>query len=314
MRAVTADATGSAAFVSLTGGYRTELLVHCYRMLGSAHEAEDLVQETYLRAWRAFDTFQGRSSVRTYLYRIATNACLTALEQRSRRIMPSARALDEHDPRWLGPIPDALLADDPASTVEVRVGVRLAFVAALQHLSPIRRAVLILRDVLELSAAETADILDTTTAAVNSALPRARLQIAEVSPVADAVSEPTSDRQHRALLDRYVTAFEHADIVTLAGLMRADIALEMPPLTAWYRGRTDVLRFLADQVLQPDRFRMTHTAANGQPALLAHASHGDSGWQPHAVHVLTVVDGGVAHLAVFLDPATVQHFAHSGGQ
>jgi RNA polymerase sigma-70 factor (ECF subfamily) len=309
MRTVAEDASGSAAFASLTGGYRTELLAHCYRMLGSVQEAEELVQETYLRAWRAFDTFEGRSSVRTYLYRIATNACLTALQQRSRRIMPSVRGVDEHDPRWLEPIPDTLLAGDPAGTVEARAGVRLAFIAALQHLPPIRRAVLILRDVLVLSAAETADILDTTVASVNSALPRARAQIARASPVPDTISEPTN-RQHQALLDRYVTAFEHADIATLAGLMRADIALEMPPLTAWYQGRTAVLRFFADQVLrEPGRLRMTPTAANGQPALLAHARDSDSGWHPHAVHVPTISDSRITHLAVFLDPATIRHFA-----
>jgi RNA polymerase sigma-70 factor (ECF subfamily) len=309
MRAVTADTTGSAAFATLTGGYRTELLAHCYRMLGSVQEAEDLVQETYLRAWRAFDTFEGRSSVRTYLYRIANNACLTALQRRSRRIMPSARGVDEHDPRWLEPIPDTLLAGDPARTVEARAGVRLAFIAALQHLPPIRRAVLILRDVLALSAAETADILDTTIASVNSALPRARAQIAQASPIPDAISEPT-DRQRQALLDRYVTAFEHADVATLAGLMRADITLEMPPLTGWYQGRTAVLRFVADHVLrEPGRFRMTPTAANGQPALLAQAWHGDSGWRPHAVHILTISNGGITHLAVFLDPTTIERFA-----
>jgi RNA polymerase sigma-70 factor (ECF subfamily) len=307
MRVGTTDATGSA-FATLTGGYRTELLAHCYRMLGSVQEAEDLVQETYLRAWRAFDTFEGRSSVRTYLYRIATNACLTALEHGSRRIMPSARRLDDNDPPWLEPIPDALLAGDPAEAVQSRAGIRLAFIAALQHLPPIRRAVLILRDVLALSAAETADILDTTIASVNSALPRARAQIARVSPVPATISEPT-DRQRRALLDRYVKAFEHADIPALAGLMRADIALEMPPLTAWYRGRTAVLRFLANQVLRaPGRFRMTPTAANGEPALLAHARDSEGRWHPHAVHVPTIADGGIIHIAVFLDPSTCRHF------
>jgi RNA polymerase sigma-70 factor (ECF subfamily) len=314
MHAVTAQPTGSAAFAALTGGYRTELLIHCYRMLGSLQEAEDLVQETYLRAWRAFDTFEGRSSVRTYLYRIATNACLSALQQRSRRIMPSSRGVDDHDPRWLEPIPDAVLGGDPAGAVEARAGIRLAFIAALQHLSPIRRAVLILRDVLALSATETADILNTTIASVNSALPRARAQIARVSPVPDTISEPT-DRQCRTLLDRYVTAFEHADIATLAGLMRADIALEMPPLTVWYHGRTSVLRFFADQVLrEPGRFRMTLTAANGQPALLARIRHSDGGWHPHAVHIPTVTDDGIIHLAVFLDPPTCQHFAATLGQ
>ena len=312
MRAATTQPNGSAPFATLTAGYRTELLAHCYRMLGSVQEAEESVQETYLRAWRAFDAFEGRSSPRTYLYRIATNVCLTALEQRSRRIMPSARPFDERDPRWLEPIPDALLVTGPAEAVETRVGVRLAFIAALQHLPPIRRAVLILRDVLALSAAETADVLDTTVASVNSALPRARAQIARVSPAPDTVREPT-DRQRRRLLDRYIVAFERADLAALAGLMRADIDLEMPPLTGWYRGRAAVLEFLGRQVLRrPGQFRMTPTAANAGPAVLAHAWDDRHGWHPHAIHVPTIAHSGIAHLAVFLDPATCRRFGTFG--
>src|SRR5258705_431542 len=167
--------------------YRGELLAYCYRMLGSVHEAEDLVQETYLRAWRSRDTFEGRASVRTYLYRIATNVCLTALQQRARRAMPSD--LSAPDQQWLQPIPDALLSPgtDPADLIGARTGIRLAFIAALQHLPPIRRAALILRDVLSWPAAEVAEALDTTPAAVNSALLRARAQIAQVTPVVDNV-------------------------------------------------------------------------------------------------------------------------------
>jgi len=309
MPAVTERAEESAAFATLTAGYRTELLTHCYRMLGSVQDAEESVQETYLRAWRAFDAFEGRSSIRTYLYRIATNVCLSALEQRSRRIMPSAFPVDEHHPRWLEPIPDALLVDGPADAVEARAGVRLAFIAALQHLPPIRRAVLILRDVLALSAAETADILDLTAASVNSALPRARAQIARVAPAPDAINEP-ADRQRRMLVNRYVTAFERADLAVLAGLMRADIAFEMPPLTTWYQGRAAVLEFLRGHVLrEPGRFRMTPTAANAGPAVLAHIRDDRHGWHPHAIHVPTFAGGGIAHLAVFLDPETCRRFA-----
>jgi RNA polymerase sigma-70 factor (ECF subfamily) len=294
-------------FATLTGAYRAELLAHCYRMLGSVHEAEDLVQETYLRAWRSFDSFEGRSSIRTYLYRIATNACLSALKQRSRRIMPAHRALDDEEPHWLEPIPSALLPGDPAATAQSRAGIRLAFIAALQHLPPVRRAVLILRDVLSLSAAETADILGTTVASVNSALPRARADITRVSPEPDALGEP-DDRVRRRLLDRYVAAFEQADIPALAGLMRADIALEMPPLTAWFRGRDDVLGFLGDRVLRAGRFRMTLTGANGQPAVLNLAREADGRWLPHALHVPTLTTTGIAHLAIFLDPATCRRF------
>jgi RNA polymerase sigma-70 factor (ECF subfamily) len=212
--------------------YRGELLAYCHRMLGSVHEAEDLVQETYLRAWRSRETFEGRASVRTYLYRIATNVCLTALGQHARRAMPSD--LSAPDQEWLQPIPDALLTgSDPADLVQARRGIRLAFVAALQHLPPIRRAALILRDVLSWRATEVAAALDTTPAAVNSALLRAREQIARVAPVIENVVEP-AEPQRREMLDRYVAAF--ADTASLVRLLRADIPVEMPPQPQWLRG------------------------------------------------------------------------------
>ncbi|MEV6298225.1 RNA polymerase subunit sigma-70 [Actinoplanes sp. NPDC051861] len=293
-----------SAFAEMTSGYRTELLVHCYRMVGSVQEAEDLVQETYLRAWRSFERFEGRSSVRTYLYRIATNACLSLLAQRKRRIMPSALPADG-DPLWLEPIPDALLVGDPAVAAQSSAGIRLAFVAALQHLPPVRRAALILRDVLMLSAAETAEVLDTTPAAVNTALLRARKQMAEAAPRADDVGEP-DDRRIRMLLDRYVTAFEAADLTALGRLMREDIALEMPPLPAWYRGRDEVLRFLGERVLdEPGRFRLSLTSANGRPGILARLHDHDD---VHAVHLPTWSGDAISHLAIFLDPMTGRLF------
>ena len=241
--------TVSEDFTSLTGRFRGELLAHCYRMLGSAEEAEDLVQETYLRAWRSFDAFEGRSSVRTWLYRIATNVCLTAIERRGRRPLPSGLGGPAEDPQaqlvtapevpWLQPFPDALLAgerEDPAAVTVSRTGIRLAFVAALQHLSARERAVLILRDVLEFPAAEAADLLGTTTTAVNSGLRRARAQIAEAVPVEDELAEP-ADPSQRALLDRFAAAFENADASALAELLREDVALEMPPLLTWFSGQ-----------------------------------------------------------------------------
>jgi RNA polymerase sigma-70 factor, ECF subfamily len=249
--------------------YRGELLGYCYRMLGSVHEAEDLVQETYLRAWRSRDSFEGRASVRTYLYRIATNLCLTALQQRARRAMPSD--LSAPDQQWLQPIPDALLSTgtDPADLTQARTGIRLAFIAALQHLPPIRRAALILRDVLSWPAAEAAEALNTTPTAVNSALLRARAQIAQVAPIVENVVEPTEPHR-RALVDRYVAAFSNADITALVHLLRADIAVEMPPELQWLRGREAVGQFFADHVLStPDEFRMVATMANGQPAFVA---------------------------------------------
>src|ERR1700677_651018 len=213
--------TVSEDFTGLTGQYRNELLAHCYRMLGSAQEAEDLVQETYLRAWRSYDGFEGRSSVRTWLYRIATNVCLTAIERQGRRPLPSGLGGPADDAEaplvagpevpWLQPFPGALLAADgadPATAVVSRAGIRLAFVAALQYLSARQRAMLILRDVLELPAAEVADLLGTTTTAVNSGLRRARAQLAEALPTEDELAEPT-EPDRRARLDQVSPALEN---------------------------------------------------------------------------------------------------------
>jgi RNA polymerase sigma-70 factor (TIGR02960 family) len=218
------------------------LLAHIYRMLGSAEEAEDLVQETYLRAWRSFDRFEGRSSVRTWLYRIATNVSLTAVERRRRRPLPSGLGAPTEDPQarlvagpevaWLQPLPDALLGreqEDPAAVAVSRAGIRLAFVAALQHLSARQRAVLILRDVLEWPAAEVAELLGTTTTAVNSGLRRARAQLARALPAEDELAEP-AEPDRRALLERFAAAIEHGEAGALAELLREDVALEMPPL------------------------------------------------------------------------------------
>src|ERR1700731_974630 len=222
--------TVSEEFTGLTGQFRGELLAHCYRMLGSAGEAEDLVQETYLRAWRSYDGFEGRSSVRTWLYRIATNACLTAIERRGRRPLPSGLGGPADDPEaplvagpggaGLQPFPGAPLPpehQDPAAAAVSRAGIRLAFVAALQYLSARQRAVLILRDVLEWPAAEVADLLGTTTTAVNSGLRRARAQLAQVLPDEDELAEPAGP-EARALLDRYAAAIENADASALAAL------------------------------------------------------------------------------------------------
>ena len=221
------DSAVQEDFLPLAEPYRRELLAHCYRMLGSVHDAEDLVQETYLRAWRAYDRFEGRSSLRTWLYRIATNACLTALETRSRRPLPSGLGAPNADPDdalvqqaevpWLEPIPDAMVAGaaaDPATIVTSRDSIRLALIAALQHLPPRQRAVLILCEVLRWRAAEVAEMLDTTTAAVNSALQRARAQIELAAPSEDAVTEPQTPDQ-RDLLERYVAAFESYDVNAL---------------------------------------------------------------------------------------------------
>jgi len=236
-------------FVRTTQLFRPELLAHCYRMSGSVHDAEDLVQETYLRAWRSFGGFEGRSSVRTWLYQIATNVCITALNGRSRRPLPSGLGPPATDPScgpevmdgvvdWLQPIPDSLVrpeSTDPAGIVVLRESLRLALVASLQYLSGRQRAVLILREVLAWSAPEVAELLGTTTAAVKSTLQRARARLEQVAPAAEDLTEP-SEAESRALLRRYIEAFENADAAALQQLLRADAMLEATPIKTWLAG------------------------------------------------------------------------------
>ena len=305
-------------FADQADPFRRELLTHCYRMLGSVHDAEDLVQETFLRAWRSYEDFDDRrGSMRTWLYRIATNACLTALEHSSRRLLPSGLGSPSDDPegpvvngrpevRWLQPIPDALHGlepGDPATIVASRDSVRLAFIVALQHLAPRQRAVLVLRDVLAWRAAEVASLLGTTTAAVNSALQRARAQLAEVAPVEDEVTEPAEpDRQE--LLKNYVTAFENADVTALTRMLREDVVLEMPPYLTWFGGRDSVGAFLASRVLTArDTWRMVPVSANGQSAFaLYKREHGDV-HRAHSVQVLNLAGLNIAHIVTFQDPS-----------
>jgi len=313
--------TVSEDFTSATGRFRGELLAHCYRMLGSAEEAEDMVQETYLRAWRSYAGFEGRSSVRTWLYRIATNACLTALERRGRRPLPSGLGAPSGDPetpvvagpemRWLQPLPGALLAAeraDPASVTASRAGIRLAFVAALQHLSARQRAVLILRDVLEWPAAEVANLLGTTTTAVNSGLRRARAQLAQALPAEDELAEP-AEPDRRALLDRFAAALENADVTALAQLLAEDVALEMPPALTWFTGRPAVVAFTASQLLpEPGALRLVPVTANGQPAFAVYRRDSGTAYHAHALQVLTVTATGIARIVAFTDPGLFASF------
>ena len=303
--------------------YRAELIAHCYRMLGSVHDAEDLVQETYLRGWRGYAAFEQRAALRTWLYRIATTACLRALENRARRVLPAGLGDGSIDPDtslegngrardWLEPIPDALMFETPEDAVTARQSVRLAVMTALQELPVRQRAVLILRDVVQFSAAEVAELLETTPAAVNSSLQRARAHLAEVSPTEESSVEP-DDAERRELLDRYCAAFENADMAALTALLQADVKLEMPPLPIWFTGRDTVVRFLVaraftkagDMVLIP-------TAANGQPAVAEYRRSADHVMRAHSIHVLTAsVSGGavgIAALTVFLDPALFTAF------
>jgi RNA polymerase sigma-70 factor, ECF subfamily len=301
-------------FLPLAEPYRRQLLAHCYRMLGSVHDAEDLVQETYLRAWRAYDRFEDTASMRTWLYRIATNACLTALESRSRRPLPSGLGAPSADPDgilvqqtevpWLGPIPDAMVAGaatDPATIVASKDSVRLALIAALQHLPPKQRAVLILCEVLRWPAAQVAEILETTTAAVNSALQRARAKLDLLAPSQDAVTEPQTPEQ-RDLLDRYVAAFESYDINALVTLFSADVVWEMPPFTGWYETPAVIGRLVshACPAKRAGDLRLVPTAANGQPAYGMYLRD-DHAYQPLQLHVLTVSASGISHVAAFFD-------------
>jgi RNA polymerase sigma-70 factor (ECF subfamily) len=301
-------APGGDDFPQVTDPYRRELLAHCYRMTGSVHDAEDLVQETYLRAWRAYHGFEGRSSVRTWLYRIATNVCLTALEGRSRRPLPAglgAPSIEATSPLeqngeipWLEPLPDSMLESDPAAVVSDRDTIRLAFVAALQHLPARQRAVLILRDVLRWKAAEVAEALESTTASVNSALQRAHATLEKANLSADTVSEPTPEQKE--MLDRYVQAFWEKDIEAIVSMLTKDAIWEMPPYTGWYQGAENI-GTLIDTKCPGDRhdMRMVPTRANGQPAFGLYMRNRDGTFRPFHLQVLTLTPDGVEHVGAF---------------
>lgn len=305
-------------FIEQAAPFRAELIAHCYRMLGSVHDAEDLVQETYLRGWRGYQAFEERAALRTWLYRIATTACLRALENRARRVLPAGLGDGSIDPDasleasgshhdWLEPIPDALMFETPETAFTARQSVRLAVMTALQELPARQRAVLILRDVVQFSAAEVAELLETTPAAVNSSLQRARAHLAEVSPTEESVSEP-DDAERRELLDRYCAAFENADMPALTELLQADVKLEMPPVPVWFTGRETVMRFLVARAFtKAGDMVMIPTAANGQPAVAEYRRSADHVMRAHSVHVLTMGlktgAAGIAAITVFLDPA-----------
>jgi RNA polymerase sigma-70 factor (ECF subfamily) len=303
-------------FEARTAPYRGELLAHCYRMLGSVHEAEDLVQETMLRAWRARDRYDGgRASVRTWLYKIATNACLNALEGRARRPLPSGLGAPSDDPRaplvpsfevpWLQPFPDARL-DDPAAAAVGRGTLRLALIAAMQLLPPRQRAVLVLREVLEFSAAEVADLLDTTPAAVNSALQRARATLASAGEIH---AEEPADTAVKDLVERYVRAFEAADVGTLVSLLTDDAVLEMPPVPLWYRGRAAYGAFM-DRIFEwrGTDWRAITLSANTQPAVAAYLRGDDGRYRLHTFQVFSVVPEGIDRTVVFQDPRVFAAF------
>jgi RNA polymerase sigma-70 factor (ECF subfamily) len=315
------------AFARLVEPHRRALHAHCYRMLGSVTDAEDALQDALLNAWRGLAKFEGRSSLRSWLYTIATNACLRAIERRPNRVLPIdyAPAADPHDGLaeplvesiWLEPYPDERhrLEDGlagPEARYEQRESVELAFIAALQHLPGRQRAVLILRDVLGFSARETAAALEMSPPGVDSALQRAHKAVDERLPdrSQQAVLDSLDDQGLRAIVDRYVDAFERADVDAVVEMLAADGAFTMPPLPTWYRGREAVAAFLKDHVLASENcWRLLPARANGQPAF------GNYRWDeqrqsflPRSLSVLTLDGEGIAEITTFLDPELLTSF------
>ena len=324
---MTIEAAVDSDFLQVTEPYRRELLAHCYRMMGSHHDAEDLLQETFIRAWRGYDRFDGRASVRTWLYKIATNTCLTALGSKQRRPLPSGLGgessdpqgtlLEDHEVPWLEPFAgsDETLSEtaDPATVVGSRESIRLAFIAALQHLPERQRAILILRDVLQWRAAEVAETLGLTTATVNSLLQRARAQLKEVAPERDSVVEP-GDAAQRELLQKWVDAFEAYDIDAIVALFTDKAIWEMPPFTGWYQGPEVIGTLIGsncpataagDMVLLP-------AVANGQPAFGLYMLDADGVHRPFQLQVLDITADGVGHVVAFFSDTMEADFARFG--
>jgi len=296
--------------------YRVELTGYCYRMLGSGFDAEDAVQETLVRAWRSADRFEGRSSLRTWLYRIATNVCFDLLKGRQRRALPmdlgpsstvsAAELVALPDGHWVEPVPDGRVLPDDGDAAEVamaRDSVRLAFIAALQHLPARQRAVLILREVLRWRAAEVAELLDTTVASVNSALQRARATLAASSPVAGDPLQPL-DTDQRVLLARYVDAFERYDMDALTALLHEEATQSMPPYDLWLEGRDEVIAWFVGPGAECRGSRLVPTAANGMPAFgQYHVSQSGDGHDPWALQLVELSGGKIKGFTSFLATA-----------
>ncbi|MFF3555552.1 sigma-70 family RNA polymerase sigma factor [Streptomyces tsukubensis] len=294
--------------------YRRELTGYCYRMLGSSFEAEDAVQDTMVRAWRSVEKFEGRSSLRSWLYRIATNVCLDMLNAGNRRARPmdlsgptpvaQAQLTARSEATWLEPVPDGRVlpaAGDPADTAVERETIRLAFVAALQHLPPKQRAVLILREVLSWKASEVAELLGTSVASVNSALQRARATLAESPPAASDPADPL-DEEQRELLERYVAAFEGYDMEALTAVLHDDATLSMPPYDLWLQGHENIVGWMLGVGSVCRGSRLVPTVANGMPAFAHyHEAEDGSGHVPWALMVMDIRDGKIAGINSFLD-------------
>ncbi|MFD8692621.1 sigma-70 family RNA polymerase sigma factor [Streptomyces sp. NPDC059651] len=309
-------ATTSTDIDSRLEGHRVELTGYCYRMLGSAFEAEDAVQDTLVRAWRNIEKFEGRSSLRSWLYRIATNVCLDMLNAGNKRARPvdlsgptplaqaALNPLPENT--WLEPMPDGRILPsvaDPAEAAVARESVRLAFVAALQHLPPKQRAVLILREVLAWKASEVAELLDTSVASVNSALQRARATLTDhQGDAAGADAADPLDEEQRKLLDRYVAAFEGYDMKALTALLHEDAVMTMPPFDLWLQGHDDIAGFMTSIGASCAGSRLIATSANGTPAFAHYKPNPDGpGFVPWAVQVIDIQDGAITGMHCFLD-------------
>jgi RNA polymerase sigma-70 factor (ECF subfamily) len=297
--------------------HRRELTAHCYRMLGSPFEAEDAVQETLIRAWKGFDRFEGRAALRSWLYSIATNVCLDMLNGRERRarpmdLGPAREPIEANlnvlpETTWIQPIPDGLVTPegDPADVAVAHETIRLAFVAALQHLPPRQRAALILCEVLRWQATEVAELLDTSVASVNSALLRARSTLAAGNVSATDTAPPLNDAD-RALLARYVDAFEQYDIEALTSLIQEDAQQSMPPFDLWLRGRDDIFTWWFGPGIGCKGSRVIPTtAANGSPAFGQYKPSPDGGYEPWALQVIELEAGKIVEFTFFLDTATL---------
>ncbi len=317
-----ARAGDEGAFARLVAPYRRELRAHCYRMSGSIHDADDLLQDSLLRAWRGLKSFEGRSSLRTWLYKITTRACLDALDQRAARVLPmelgpavapgASMSAPRLDPIWIEPAPAELYGDEvsPEARYGRRESVALAFLVALQLLPAKQRVVLILHDVLGWQAAECAELLELSEAAINSALQRARQTVATRAESEKAASLPIGDAGTAALLARYVEAWELADVSRLVSLLREDATLAMPPLPEWIAGAAAIGAAIDAMVFAPagrGAFRLIATEANGLPAFAAYQLEGGE-LRARAIHVLEIRDGRIASMVAFLDAALFQPF------
>jgi RNA polymerase sigma-70 factor, ECF subfamily len=308
--------TPSADVMGQLDEFRTELTAYAYRMLGSAFEAEDAVQESFVRAWRAFDSFEGRSSLRSWLYRITTNVCLSMLGASQRRARPmdltSPQTADTPLPAplteatWIEPVPDARVVasgGDPAEVAVARESVRLAFVAALQRLPPRQRAVLILREVLRWKAEEVAELLDTTAASVNSALQRARATLASTQQSDGPTAGHELDDAHAALLARYVDAFERYDMAALTALLREDATWNMPPYDLWLQTHRDIVAWCLGPGIGCEGSRLVPTMANGSPAFGQYKPAPGGGHEAWSIQVLELSGGRISGITFFLDTA-----------